>query len=385
MLAMLARDARGCARVRALRGRRSRCRGRLDLFAVLGLPRRLVVDRADLERRYHEPRAPCTRTAIRRRPTASGASLVASARVNRAYRTLRDPVARGRYWLELHGAPLGERNNRGAARARGARCSRCRRSWRSCATARAAAGARRSRGRDVRASRARRAARDGSARRARRRATPSWDAGDGGAADARRAQAPAVGDRVPDARCSDDVEEALAEQRVSRGMTDHVVGIDLGHHEQPGRRAGRRRAAGAADPRPASGCCRRWSRSCRWRGASSARRRARSRAERPFDTILSVKRFMGRGLEHVTDEDRRRYRFVDARRRRRPLPRPAAARSRRRRSRRTSCASSSAGRGGARRAGGAGGDHRARRTSTTASGRRRRTPAGSPGSRCCAS
>ena len=34
-------------------------------------------------------------------------------------------------------------------------------------------------------------------------------------------------------------------------------------------------------------------------------------AERPFDTILSVKRFMGLGLEHVSDEDRRRYRFVE--------------------------------------------------------------------------
>jgi len=34
-------------------------------------------------------------------------------------------------------------------------------------------------------------------------------------------------------------------------------------------------------------------------------------AERPLDTVLSVKRFMGLGLEHVTDEDRRRYRLVD--------------------------------------------------------------------------
>jgi len=33
-------------------------------------------------------------------------------------------------------------------------------------------------------------------------------------------------------------------------------------------------------------------------------------AERPLDTILSVKRFMGLGYEHVTDEDRRRYRFA---------------------------------------------------------------------------
>src|SRR5262249_2777553 len=33
-------------------------------------------------------------------------------------------------------------------------------------------------------------------------------------------------------------------------------------------------------------------------------------AERPLDTILSVKRFMGLGPEHVTEEDRRRYRFA---------------------------------------------------------------------------
>jgi molecular chaperone DnaK len=33
--------------------------------------------------------------------------------------------------------------------------------------------------------------------------------------------------------------------------------------------------------------------------------------ERPLDTILSVKRFMGLGIEHVTPEDRRRYRFVE--------------------------------------------------------------------------
>ncbi len=43
--------------------------------------------------------------------------------------------------------------------------------------------------------------------------------------------------------------------------------------------------------------------------------RARELAgERPLDTILSVKRFMGLGLEHVTEEDLRRYRFVDSNR-----------------------------------------------------------------------
>ena len=40
--------------------------------------------------------------------------------------------------------------------------------------------------------------------------------------------------------------------------------------------------------------------------------RARELAvERPLDTILSVKRFMGLGFEHVSPEDRRRYRFVE--------------------------------------------------------------------------
>jgi molecular chaperone HscB len=80
-----------------------------DLFAVLGLPRHLAVDGADLERRYH---AASRAVHPDRHQTADARerelSLAASASVNRAYRTLRDPIARGRYWLELHGAALGE-------------------------------------------------------------------------------------------------------------------------------------------------------------------------------------------------------------------------------------------------------------------------------------
>jgi molecular chaperone HscB len=83
-----------------------------DLFTLLDLPRRLVVDRDDLERRWHE----ASRALHPDRHQTAGArdqelSLAASAAVNRAHRTLRDPIARGRYWLELHGTPLGERNN----------------------------------------------------------------------------------------------------------------------------------------------------------------------------------------------------------------------------------------------------------------------------------
>src|SRR5439155_1887865 len=80
-----------------------------DLFAVLGLPRRLALDLADLERRYHAAsRAVHPDRHQTAEPRARELSLAASAAVNRAYRTLRDPVARGRYWLELHGAGLAE-------------------------------------------------------------------------------------------------------------------------------------------------------------------------------------------------------------------------------------------------------------------------------------
>jgi molecular chaperone HscB len=85
----------------------------VDLFAVLGLPRRLPIDLAVLERRYHD----ASRIVHPdRHQTASAEerdlSLAASTAVNRAYRTLRDPVARARYWLELHGEPLAENGAR---------------------------------------------------------------------------------------------------------------------------------------------------------------------------------------------------------------------------------------------------------------------------------
>jgi molecular chaperone HscB len=78
-----------------------------DLFAVLGLPRRLAVDVADLERRYlAASRAVHPDRHQTAEPRARELSLAASAVVNRAYRTLRDPVARGRYWLELYGGGM---------------------------------------------------------------------------------------------------------------------------------------------------------------------------------------------------------------------------------------------------------------------------------------
>ena len=48
-------------------------------------------------------------------------------------------------------------------------------------------------------------------------------------------------------------------------------------------------------------------------GGVAVGQRARDLAvSRPLDTILSVKRFMGLGFEHVSAEDRRRYRFAES-------------------------------------------------------------------------
>jgi molecular chaperone HscB len=83
----------------------------LDLFAALDLPQRLVLDPRELERIYHEagrrihPDRFATGTAAVRQ-----ASLKSTALLTRSYRTLRDPVSRGRYWLELIDEKLAENN-----------------------------------------------------------------------------------------------------------------------------------------------------------------------------------------------------------------------------------------------------------------------------------
>ncbi len=83
----------------------------LDCFAALGLPRKLLIDTQSLEKTYHElgrrihpDRFAASAVKVR------DASLRATALLTRSYRTLRDPVSRGLYWLELNGEKLGEDN-----------------------------------------------------------------------------------------------------------------------------------------------------------------------------------------------------------------------------------------------------------------------------------
>jgi len=85
----------------------------LDCFATLGLPRLLTIDPNHLEsiyhamgRRLHPDRFASSPDAVR------DASLKATALLTRSYRTLREPVSRGLYWLELNGEKLAEDNKR---------------------------------------------------------------------------------------------------------------------------------------------------------------------------------------------------------------------------------------------------------------------------------
>jgi molecular chaperone HscB len=84
-----------------------------DYFSILGIPKSPVVDESVLTQRYYDlsrrlhPDLYQTGAAQEKE-----ASLKNTALLTRAYRTLRDAVQRGQYWLELHGEQLGKDNNR---------------------------------------------------------------------------------------------------------------------------------------------------------------------------------------------------------------------------------------------------------------------------------
>lgn len=84
-----------------------------DYFSVLGLPRHPALDEKLLAQRYYELSRQLHPDLYQTgAPQEQEASLNNTALLNRAYRTLRDAVPRGQYWLELHGEQLGKENNR---------------------------------------------------------------------------------------------------------------------------------------------------------------------------------------------------------------------------------------------------------------------------------
>jgi molecular chaperone HscB len=83
----------------------------LDGFAALGLERKLVIDLARLEHGYHERgRQVHPDHFAGESASVRAASLKSAANLTKAYRALRDPVARGLYWLDLHGRKLSDGN-----------------------------------------------------------------------------------------------------------------------------------------------------------------------------------------------------------------------------------------------------------------------------------
>lgn len=86
---------------------------RADYFQILELPRRLVINPELLQKHYYELHRCLHPDLYQTGPQAARqASLRNTAALNRAYRSLRDPVDRGLYWLTLQGESLGADNKR---------------------------------------------------------------------------------------------------------------------------------------------------------------------------------------------------------------------------------------------------------------------------------
>ena len=78
---------------------------------MLGLPRKLKIEPAALERTYHDlSRRIHPDRFVSSNARVRSASLRATALLTRANRTLKDPTSRGLYWLELQGEKLSENN-----------------------------------------------------------------------------------------------------------------------------------------------------------------------------------------------------------------------------------------------------------------------------------
>jgi molecular chaperone HscB len=84
-----------------------------DYFTVLELPQNPMLDESELTRRYYELsrllHPDLHQTGAQQEKEAS---LKNTALLTHAYRTLRDPMQRGQYWLELHSEQCGKENNR---------------------------------------------------------------------------------------------------------------------------------------------------------------------------------------------------------------------------------------------------------------------------------
>jgi molecular chaperone HscB len=91
----------------------------IDYFSFLGLPRKLNIDLAALEREFYRLSRKLHPDLFARATAAEqGWSTEKTSQLNDAYRTLRDPIARTEYLLELEGVKLEEQSRNATDEAR---------------------------------------------------------------------------------------------------------------------------------------------------------------------------------------------------------------------------------------------------------------------------
>jgi molecular chaperone HscB len=91
----------------------------VDYFTFFGLPRKLNVDTAQLEREFYElSRKLHPDLYVQGQPKEQEWSLEQSSQLNDAYRTLKDPIKRTEYMLRLEGVELEEQSKQATEKAR---------------------------------------------------------------------------------------------------------------------------------------------------------------------------------------------------------------------------------------------------------------------------
>jgi len=84
-----------------------------EYFKILGLPHQLTIDPTDLQKRFYDLSRRLHPDRFGQRPPAEREySLEATAVLNDAYRTLKDPVARAEYVLKENGFDIGEQRSK---------------------------------------------------------------------------------------------------------------------------------------------------------------------------------------------------------------------------------------------------------------------------------
>jgi molecular chaperone HscB len=91
----------------------------MDYFEIFSLPQHLTIDTAALEKSFYALSRKLHPDRFAAKPPAEqAAALAASSRLNDAYRTLKDPIARTEYLLKLEGIELEEQSKAATEAAR---------------------------------------------------------------------------------------------------------------------------------------------------------------------------------------------------------------------------------------------------------------------------